>query len=85
MAQRTAARKAIEGFLENEVAELGVKRKGRPLVTTPEEIARHTEFDAKTVKKCLLMFAGKRTDGKILMVKVGRTDVVIRLAEKHKL
>ena len=85
MAQRTAARERIRRFLENKVAELGVKRKGGLLVTTTEEIARHTEFDAKTVKKCLSMFAGKRADGKILMVKVGRTDVVIRLAEKHKL
>lgn len=69
----------IRGFLARELTEFGVKHRARHLVTSPEEITRHTGLDVKVVRKWLSRAAGKKVDGKVVIIRVGRTDVIIRL------
>jgi DNA invertase Pin-like site-specific DNA recombinase len=71
--------RTIKDFLAREVSELGVKRRAKYLVTSPREIAEHTGLNVKTVKKYMSRIAKKRVDGKVV-VRVGRTDVIVRLA-----
>ena len=73
--------KIISGFLEKEVAELEVKHEARYLITTPKEIAKHTGLSMKTVKTHLSEIAGRRTDGKVVIIRINRTDVIIKLVE----
>ncbi len=79
-----ATHRMIGRFLERDVTEFRVKRRAKRLVTTPEEIAEHTGLDVETVKKCLSRIAKKRVDGKIVIIRVGRTDVVVRLADRPR-
>lgn len=67
----------IREFLSRELSELRVRRRAKRLVTTPTEITRRTGLGAETVKECLSRLAEK-TRG-VAVVKVGKTDVVIRL------
>ena len=69
----------IRGFLARELTEFGVRYRAKRLVTTPEEIAKHTGLDVVTVRKWLSRAAGKKVDGKVVIIRVGRTDVVVRL------
>ena len=82
MAQRITAREAIERFLSDELAELGVKRGARHLITTPKDIAKHTGLDLQVVKKSLSMTTGRKESANVVVVRVGGTDVVIRLASR---
>lgn len=75
-----ATHRMIGRFLDRDVTEFRVKRRAKRLVTTPEEIAEHTGLDAETVRKWLSRAAGKKVDGKVVIIRVGRTDVVVRLA-----
>ena len=75
-----ATNRRIRRFLADELSELEVKRGARHLMTSPREIARCTGLDAKVVKKGLSEIAGRRVDGKVVVIRVGRTDVVVRLA-----
>ena len=72
----------IKGFLAEELTELGVKRRAKRLLTSPKEIAKHTGFDVETVKKWLSRAAGRRVEGKLVVVRAGKTDVVVRLASR---
>ena len=76
-----AVHKVIRGFLAREVSELEVKREARYLLTSPKEIATHTKVNVKTVRKHLLGIAGRRVDGKIVITRIDRTDVIVKLAE----
>ena len=77
--RRTAVHETINNFLADELAELRVKRRAKRLVTTPGEIARRTGLDPRVVKKSLSMIAGRKRSAKVVVVKVGKTDVVVRL------
>lgn len=58
-----------------------MKCRGKRLVTTPEEIAEHTGLDVGAVKKWLLRTTGMRVEGKVVVIRVGRTDVIVRLVD----
>lgn len=75
-------KKMIERFLSDELAELRVKHPAKRLVTTPEEIAKRTGIDPRVVKEALSRIAGGRQSAKVVVVRVGKTDVVVRLAAK---
>lgn len=75
-----ATHRMIGRFLERDVTEFRVKRRAKRLVTTPEEIAEHTGLDVETVEKWLSRIAKKRVEGKVVVIRVGETDVVVRLA-----
>jgi DNA-directed RNA polymerase specialized sigma24 family protein len=79
MAQRKDREAAkIRGFLA-ELTEFRVRRGAKRLVTTPGEIAERTGLDVETVERWLSRAAKKRAEGRVLVVRVGRTDVVLRL------
>ncbi|GAI17710.1 unnamed protein product [marine sediment metagenome] len=78
---RTAERETIENFLADELAELRVKRRAKFLMTTPKEIAERTGLDPQVVKKSLSMIAEEKQSAKVVVVRVGKTDVVVRLAD----
>jgi hypothetical protein len=71
----------IRGFLA-ELTEFGVRRGAKRLVTTPGEIAERTGLDVEAVEKWLSRAAKKRVDGKVAVVRVSGTDVVVRLASR---
>lgn len=75
-------KRMIERFLSDELAELRVKHPSKRLVTSSEEIAEHTGLDPQVVEESLSMIAGERSSAKVVVIKVGKTDVVIRLATK---
>ena len=76
-----AVHREIREFLAREVAELEVKREARHLITSPKEIARHTRLSVRTVKTHLTGIAEGRVDGKIVIIRINRTEVVIKLVE----
>ncbi|GAI44024.1 unnamed protein product [marine sediment metagenome] len=78
---RTAVREKINNFLADELAELRVKRRAKRLMTTPKEIAGRTGLDLQVVKKSLSMITGESQSAKVVVVRVGKTDVVVRLAD----
>ncbi len=71
----------INGFLAEELTEFRVKCRAKCLVTSPEEIAERTGLDPQVVKKSLSRIAGKRQSAKVVVVRVGKTDVVVRLTK----
>ena len=75
-----AVDKKIRGFLAREVSLLEVRRWARYMITTPKQIAKHTGFSVRTVKAHLLRIADRRVDGKVVIVKVNKTDVIVKLA-----
>lgn len=75
-----AVDKKIRVFLVREVATLEVRRWARYMITTPRQIAEHTKLSVRTVKAHLLKIADRRVDGKVVIVKVNRTDVIVKLA-----
>lgn len=75
-------KKIIERFLSDELAELRVKHPAKRLMTSPEGIAKHTGFDPQVVKEGLLRIAERGRGAKVVVIKVGKTDVVVRLAAK---
>ena len=75
------ARGMISDFLTDELAELRVKRGARRLMTTPKEIARRTGLSMNVVKTCLAMIAGKRGSARVAVIKIGKTNVVVRLTD----
>lgn len=78
---RAAERERIENFLAYELAELRVKRRAKRLMTTPREIAEHTGLDQRVVERSLSRIAGRRASARVVVVRVGGTDVVVRLAD----
>ena len=72
----------IKGFLAEELAELGVRRGAKRLVTTPKEIAERTGLDVETVERWLSEAAKRRAGGKVAVIRVGGTDVVVRLTSR---
>lgn len=74
----------IKGFLADKLTEFEVKRRAPRLITSVGEISRHTGIDEETVKKWLSRQAKEMTQAGIVVVRVGKTDVVIRLAGRTK-
>ncbi|GAI36028.1 unnamed protein product [marine sediment metagenome] len=77
-----ATHRRIKRFLARDVTAFRVKRGAKCLVTTPKEIAEHTGLDVETVEKYLSRIAGRRASAKVVVVRAGETDVIIRLAKK---
>ena len=75
-----AVHKVIRGFLAREVSLLEVRRWARFMITTPRQIAMHTGLSVRTVRAHLLRIADRRVDGKVVIIKVNRTDVIVKLA-----
>lgn len=69
----------IKGFLASELTEFGVRRRAKCLMTSPKEIAERMRLDPQVVKKSLSRIAGRRESTKVVVVRVGGTDVVVRL------
>lgn len=69
----------IKNFLAKDLAEFRVKHRAKRLITTPREIAEHTGLDIKIVKRYLSR-TPRRVNEKLVVVRVGNTDVIIRLA-----
>lgn len=79
--RRTTELETIENFLAGELAELRVRRRAKRLMTTPREIAERTGLDPRVVERGLSRIAGRRASARVVVVRVGGTDVVVRLAD----
>lgn len=74
-----ATHRMIINFLTKEVAELKIERNAERLMTSLKEIAKHTKLNVKTVRAHISEIRGKRTDGKVVVIKINKTEVVIKL------
>jgi len=70
----------IRSFIEKEVAVLEVRRWARYIVTTPKGIAENMGLSVKTVRSHLPGIVERRVDGRVVMVRVDKTDVIVKLA-----
>lgn len=77
--------KKIERFLSDELAELQVKHPAKCLMTSSEEIAKHTGLDPQVVEESLSRMNGEEGSTKVVVVRVANTNVVIRLAAKSRM
>jgi hypothetical protein len=75
-----AVDRRIRGFLAEEVTVLEVRRWARYMVTTPKGIAENTGLSVKTVRAHLPRVVERRVDGRVVMVRVDNTDVIVKLA-----
>lgn len=82
MAQKEDRRK-IKGFLADKLTEFEVKPRVPHLITGPREISMHTGIDEKVVRECLSRMDGGLANGGMVIIKVGSTDVVIKLAGRQ--
>lgn len=76
-----ATHRTIINFLTKEVAELKIERDAERLITSFKEIAEHTKLNVRTVRAHISEIKGKRTDGKVVVIKINKIEVVIRLRE----
>lgn len=80
---KTAHGKIVR-FLADKLMEIEVKPGAPRLITSPREISMHTGIDEKVVRECLSRMEGRLANGGMVIIKVGSTDVVIRLASEKR-
>lgn len=87
MAKDTGGTKTARGkivrFLADKLTEIEVKPGAPCLITSPREISMHTGIDEKVVRGCLSRMEGRLANGGMVIIKVGSTDVVIKLAGRQ--
>ncbi len=74
-----ATHKVITSFLMKGVSKLKVEDRAERLITTPKEIAECTGLNVKTVKAHMLEITEKGANGKVVVIKINKAEVIIRL------